>query len=436
MAEYQGPEYGQNLGRESDDTPQIGKTRTILNWIFFGIGVIMTFGSFSDVSKSPKALISILLFAAFTALVMPINQILKIWDNLMGKKWKIFRPIILIVVFFTAVGILPPSDTSGEIQQKEVIEEASQDSDSSSKTTTEENTDDKAASNVQNDIEKILGKDAYSNFTEAAEEISMDIDSIDGFEQIEDWASGPRYSFTYSGQQVLLYMLETNFVDGINTGGWQVYKDGLEPLNINDFIVDSGIYSQLQVDSEDAVKGVLNHPNTADFDWWTTGACSRAGQYYIISAQVKAQNSFGVEDTISFKTEYKVTDDTYSRIYFECDGAVVSGTYVEPLAERGEADSKLASNVSDGGFVLTDGQLGDYGQWYDQTSGIIIYYVPEGTYTVTALNKGKAFVSLPDDDENCDVYTFDKAGDVQTITIPKGNVVQLMLNTSLQFEPQ
>ena len=79
-------------------------------------------------------------------------------------------------------------------------------------------------------------------------------------------------------------------------------------------------------------------------------------------------------------------------------------------------------------------QLGEYGKKGD--NGIILYYVPEGTYKVTCINKGMAFVSLPHDDENCDTYEFTKAGEVKTITVPKGQVVQLMINTSLKFEPQ
>jgi len=421
---------------ENDSTKivePIGKVRKTVDWVFFAIGIIMILGTLFLENGGPIKFVSLILFIIFTLMVMPRDPFLSICQNVLGKPWKLLRMIILIVVFFVAGGLLPSSETTNSSEEQvaeQITSDSTEDSDSDNAT----NTDDTTSDTKSSKIEELLGSDGYSNFEEAASEIGLSMSDVKGFEQIDDWASGKRYSFTYSGQQVLLYMLESNYVDGINTGGYEVYKDGLEPLNINDFIVDSGIQAQLQVDSENAVKGVLNHPDTANFDWWTTGTCNRAGQYYILSANVKAKNSFGVQDTITFTTEYKVTDDTYSRIYFECDGAVVSGTYVEPTANRSETDSKLASDVSEGGFVLTDGQLGDYGQMQD--NDIILYYVPSGTYKVTCLNKGKAFVSLPHDDENCDVYTFDAAGDVQTITIPDGNVVQLMINTSLQFDPQ
>ena len=522
MSEYKGPEYdGEVLYNK--EKAKIGIIRRILDWFFFAFGNIMFLALVFEIFDSAKGIVSLLLFGIFTISIMPINPIIDLWTKVIGKKWKIIRPILLIAIFFAGTVFLPPTESysntkpddekivelkqdvlekketkpemlktdsvkveepqpteekvdapkskeikteksqpteekveeskSKEIKpkksqpteenaeaskSKEVKQKKSKTKEQTEKASKESSTNKSKtkAKSKENEVEKILGKEGYANFKEAASEISMDVSKIYGFEQIDNWASGPRYSFTYLGQQVILYMLETNYVNGINTGGWQVYKDGLEPLNINDFIVNSSVYSQLQLDSEKAVKSVLNHPNTANFDWWTTGACSRAGEYYIVSAQVKAKNSFGVKDTISFKTEYRVKDSKYSRIYFECDGTVRSGKYVDPLAERGRAESKISVDVSESGFVLVDGQLGEYGKWYDERNEIIFYYVPEGTYKVTAINKGEAYVSIPGNDEDCDVYTFKKAGDVQTITIPKGNIVQLMINTSLRFEQQ
>ncbi len=287
---------------------------------------------------------------------------------------------------------------------------------------------------IPGEIEAQLGSTGYNNFLVVAQEIGLDPDKVKHLQKIDDWASGERFSFVYKGQGFVLYMLESGYVDGIDTEGYQVYKDGLEPYQIDEFVVGTGVVSQLRTVSEAAVKSVLNYPDTANFDWITTGEYAHVRDYYFLTANVKAKNAFGVQSTVTFTTEYHITGSNAKLIYFVFDGATVSGSYVDPLGDRKEAPSKIVvSSTSENSFILKEDQIGEYGKMQDD--GIILFYVPAGKYKVTAINKGMAFVSLPHDDEYCDTYTFDAAGDCQEITVPEGNVVQLMINTVLEFEP-
>lgn len=302
-----------------------------------------------------------------------------------------------------------------------------------------ENINDKdSSSETQNDIleadgnveiKELLGADGYNNFAEACGEINLDVNQISGFSQIDDWASGNRYSFTYKNTEFLLYMLQSNYVSGINVGSVHVYEDGKEPLNADDYLLDEATISSLEGMSEALVKQQLNYPDTANFDWWTTGSITRIQDYWILMANLTAKNALGQKETIEFRTDYKVNNGEGELAYFTMDGTTISGSENVPQINRGQAESKIKGS-SDNAIILTESQMNEYGVEED---GIILYYLPAGKYTTKCLNKGMAFVCDPADDENAISYTFDSVGETKTIEIPEGWYIQLMINTSLEM---
>jgi hypothetical protein len=84
-----------------------------------------------------------------------------------------------------------------------------------------------------------------------------------------------------------------------------IYKQGYEPYQISDYIVDSSVSAELQIMTEDYVKNQLNYPATADFPWldWSYG---RERDLYSVSSKVTAKNAFGVEDELAFRLIYQV----------------------------------------------------------------------------------------------------------------------------------
>lgn len=162
-----------------------------------------------------------------------------------------------------------------------------------------------------------------NNFLSACEQIGMDYEQIQDFKQVEDWANGPRYSFSYKGMPFRLYCNTDSTVNTIKLGiESDVYKQGFEPYQVEDYIVDPDIANELQLLSEDYVKSQLNYPATADFAWldWAFG---RDHTLYTVSSTVTAENAFGTKDDSAFSLTYQVNGDTKNLVYFILNGNVI-----------------------------------------------------------------------------------------------------------------
>jgi hypothetical protein len=216
----------------------------------------------------------------------------------------------------------------------------------------------------------------------------------------------------------------------------------MEPYDIGGFYMNLNISSQLATLAEKHVKAYLNYPDTAKFKWATTGGYARVLDYYLVSGDVQAKNAFGVKSTMQFVVEYHIDGENVTLTYLQLDGQVCYGTYVDPIADRKTAPSKITGDISDfdeetESFVIIDEQLGEYGKRPD--NGIIYYYVPTGTYKVTALNCGNIcniYVQKKDDADDFVTYSFNNVGDVQTIEVPEGTLVTITIYSSFKFEKQ
>lgn len=176
-----------------------------------------------------------------------------------------------------------------------------------------------------------------SNFLNACEQIGMDYEQIQDFKQVDDWANGPRYSFTYKGMPFRLYCNTDSTVNTIKLGVQSdIYKQGYEPYQVEDYIVAPDVAAELQLLSEDYVTSQLNYPSTADFAWldWAFG---RDHTLYTVSSSVTAENAFGIEDDLAFSLTYQVDGDTTNLVYFILDGnIIVDNTSTLSLPERKE----------------------------------------------------------------------------------------------------
>lgn len=178
--------------------------------------------------------------------------------------------------------------------------------------------------------EAIQMEDKYKkNFYIACESCGIDVLEIKNYEKLPNWENGERYSFEYGGNIHNAYLLDNGDIESINycqSTYVKLYEKGYEPLNIDDFSIDIGILSTMQVAAESVVKQSLNYPSSANFDWWTTGSYSRVYDYYILRAEFSAKNAFGMKDRHSFRIDCTYSEENGSSlVYYELDGVAQVG---------------------------------------------------------------------------------------------------------------
>lgn len=74
------------------------------------------------------------------------------------------------------------------------------------------------------------------NILKAFDEIGLDVDDISSLVYDTDWEKGPVYSFDYKDATVDLYLYDDGKVYSIETAGTQIYLDGYDPWQIDDYI--------------------------------------------------------------------------------------------------------------------------------------------------------------------------------------------------------
>ena len=115
-------------------------------------------------------------------------------------------------------------------------------------------------------LKKLKDLKLKENFIKACNEINMKVDDIKSLKQIDDWNSGIRYSFDYQNNSFILYAYDNNEIASISLlNDVQIYREGYEPYNVNDYLMQSGKIAEIQVISETSIKQILNYPNTAIF---------------------------------------------------------------------------------------------------------------------------------------------------------------------------
>lgn len=258
--------------------------------------------------------------------------------------------------------------------------------------------------------------------------------------------SGTRYAFTYSGASFRLYCNMDSTVNCIKLGvDNDIYKQGYEPYQISDYLVDSSVAAELQSMSKDYVKQQLNYPSSADFSWldWAYG---RERDLYSVSSNVKAKNAFGVESEVPFKLIYQVKDKAYKLMYFEIDGKrITNNLKTIKTTERKKIKTSERKSENKEEINLIDGEVGDYGKEITlDGQKYINYYVPSGKYKIT--NNGKwctVYVAKDEYYKNSDGYMenkivdtveFSKNGETKTISVKKGEHIELTVHATISLE--
>ena len=291
-----------------------------------------------------------------------------------------------------------------------------------------------------------LSKISYSirdNFVTACREINMKPENIKSIEKLADWNSGPRYSFVYESMSFTLYAYDNGGINSINVGtlGIKVYDEKYESLDVNNYIVNMSYISELQIKVEEVVKKYANHPSTVDFDWITTGGYSRKENFYFVSVDFSAKNSYGVASDHKAVAEVYVKDGKYTVNCLKIDSSIVYGKSKYKEVER--IERKGIDKSTDDKIILKEGIKGNYGK-EDLFDGekYIRYYIPAGTYQVKAITKNAQLwieTKKIHKEDGYDTATLVKTvklsnvDDTEIITIKSSECISLVINTQVEL---
>lgn len=353
--------------------------------------------------------------------------------------WILFWPVMLIITIAKSSKFSKPTKiiliTLFIILLTVISALKNQDKNSVSNKNSSSNTTNSSISGTQGLFSEIMTNEVLrSNFLVACEQIGIDIFEIENLEKVDDWSGGERYSFTYKSASLRVYCNMDSSINTIKLGNeTDIYKQGFEPYQIDDYIVDSSTAVKLQQLSEEYVKSQLNYPATADFSWlgWTY---SRNHDIYSVYNTVTAQNAFGVEEEIPFVIRYKVESDKIEMLYFELSGNTITNKMTNiSIPERRQLETIHSDSLTNSNISLIDGQLGDYGEKVNLNGyDVIIYNIPTGTYKIT--NNGKwCKIYIINDTKNTITQTleFFNYEESQTITISEGEHIELTENANV-----
>ena len=371
--------------------------------------------------------------------------------DLLYKKFKINRIIkyIAIVLLFIVglVNITPVSETSNgnssiddkNIKENEAVNNDNKD-DSNDKVNKKEDTEKQTAKSDYSNI-KGLNKKQKQNFITALKECNIEPSKVKSLKKTSDWSNGSRYSFTYKGDTLWLYMYEDNTVSSINLSltGLHLYDEKYESLNYENYYISSANASLMQIRAEEQVGIYLKDESSAKYNW---NSYQRTNEYFAISGNVEANNSFGQKVKSTAYVEFKLQDNSLQIVYIETNGTRMYGTKVVPQINR--VERKNSDKSSETSITLKDGVLGNFGK-YDTMDGkqYIRYYIPTGKYKATALVKNSMFYveSIAIHKENgydtpttYNTITLKKKSDSQTIEITDGQCISLVIGTRIKLE--
>lgn len=280
------------------------------------------------------------------------------------------------------------------------------------------------------------------NFKKACESIKIDYSKIKNLEKKDDWNSGPRYTFSYDDGTFVLYALDNNEISSITIANLfmdKIYLDGYESLNVNDFIFGSSNKISLQVQAEDIIKKYVKNPSSASFDW-AGYSYGRRYNIYKIQGTFKAKNDFNAKIDNNFSIEFQKNDNGFETVLLNINNK----NYIGNKSKIVELKRKeIVKENSSNSIELKDGVLGKYGK-KDRFDGdyYIRYYVPAGTYKVTALTKNAKFYVETKKLHKEDGYdtattiktiTLNNVGDSGEFSITKDQCISLVVYTQIRL---
>lgn len=131
------------------------------------------------------------------------------------------------------------------------------------------------------------------------------IGEITNVELIQSGEESSYYMADEEISHIVVWILNDKTVDSIYYHDHDIYVEGQVIAPITNYYVNSDLKNRYRTLSQEAIKSLLNYPDTAKFKGiskWKFGV--EDDGTIVVQSSVTAQNAFGVEDTVDFQIIY------------------------------------------------------------------------------------------------------------------------------------
>lgn len=408
----------------------------------FGLGLIMFLYSVTGNSEG-SMLISMLGFMLFFIGLVQLVVSLKKKDYRRRAQLYVVAGLVIFIIFVNFDDLNENSNLD-EAEATDIAQEGGEMEEADTEDV-DENEEAENGEQILNIADLgLTGEERQSNVLDAFDKIGADPMDLEKFTHEGTWIGGDVLSTRFKNNRLIVYLNGDDTVNSINIGEFKVYEEGYEPLLIDDFIVSMNDISALQTAAEKSVKENLTNPGSANFSFLSWGY-GRANDIFLVSGNLTANNSLGVESDLDFYIEFKKDGSNFTHQYFVLNGERIFGT--DSVVEIEKTRLAEADSSSENGHLieLTYNTIGDYGvEITDNQMPIIYYDLPEGRYQVTtSMNYTVLMVVSKDTHRNTDGYVERRTIDRIELTADSKNVVlnitgdeyiTLMINSRVTLE--
>lgn len=179
-----------------------------------------------------------------------------------------------------------------------------------------------SSSAAQNDLAKSLGVSAAQSSAVLSILNQCGIDRIDlvTHDDMLDETNAPLekgYRLKASGQNIILYLLSDGTVNQVRWADNDLYVDGAVVAKLTDYLISTKEATNIQINCEETVKGVLKSPSTAKFPLITEWAMKKTLEQIIVQGYVDSQNGFGAIIRADFQFILSPSGDTIISFIFD-----------------------------------------------------------------------------------------------------------------------
>lgn len=263
---------------------------------------------------------------------------------------------------------------------------------------TDENTEPPATSSLE------LAPQLKENMQAVLDQIGISYDAIADLQEAEAWHGGTTYQFSYKDLQWYVFCNVDDTVEVVTVGkDIAVFSQDLGAYHIDDYIPDPDIKSQVESIAYDLLRGEFKAPEGEELpvvDWYA----DRTNNRYNVIGNIWVQTEAGEEEVWEFALSFEILKETNEiklRYFTIGETLLLDALDQVSVPDRKPAVEQVKTeiHVGENGFLLVDGELGEYGKEIEDTDGqkYIDYHVPVGKYLVTS--KVPGCVVYVDDNE-------------------------------------
>lgn len=259
----------------------------------------------------------------------------------------------------------------------------------------------------------IIGCLFTESFNTVTSLIKLNQDEIKNVSFAGDWLQGKYYDISYRANKGTVYCDNNMEVESIKFSDVRVYQKGLQPLDVNDYLVNTIKSDELYSNTIQRVKTELTNPEEAVFKSQSFGF-ARWQNLYGVSGVVEAKNALGIKAELKFSLIFDVSEGN-RLVHFVLNGENIFGVKPNLEPQREETVNEESKDI-----VLVDGLKGNFGKEVTLDGYSYIWFMlPEGKYEVICESKScLVFLDKDKTVKNSDGY-------IETV-----NVLTLRLNES------